>query len=182
MTLTSDNVRVAVTGAIYMGPTTADAPTSPVAALDADFVDLGYFNEDGLAEQRSRETTDIKGHNGAIVRTLVTEGKATFKCVLIETKKETVELYYATTVTQTGTEGHFDVDPTKTGGRRSFVIDTIDGGEVERTYIAEGELTEVGDRSRKNSDATGYDVTITAYPSAVLGGNAFRTWMTALAS
>lgn len=182
MTLTSDNVRVAVTGAIYMGPTTADAPTGAAAALDSDFADLGYFGEDGVTEGRSRETTDIKGHNGAVVRTLVTEGKVTFKCVLIETKKVTVELYYATTVTQTVTEGHFDVDPTETGGRRSFVIDSIDGDEVERTYIPEGELTEVGDRSRKNSDATGYDVTITAYPSDDLAGKAFRTWMTALHS
>ena len=63
MTLTSDNVRVAVTGAVYMGPTTATAPTGPTSSLGGDWDDLGYMNEDGVTEARSR-VGHTRGHAG----------------------------------------------------------------------------------------------------------------------
>ena len=50
MALVAENVRVAVTGAVMVGPTSAPAPT------DADtpptgFDDLGYISEDGVTEK-----------------------------------------------------------------------------------------------------------------------------------
>lgn len=182
MALTSDNVRVAVTGAVYMGPTTADAPTSPTSTLDVDLLELGYLSEDGVAEERDRDIEDIKGHNGVIVRRVVTESSATFTFTCIETNVQVIELYYGGTVTEAGSFGSIDVDPSATGGRRAFVIDTIDGDELIRTWIPQGELSEAGELARKNDEPLGYEVTITAYPDASINDACFRNFYSAFAS
>ena len=49
-----------------------------------------------------------------------------------------------TTVTEAASEGNFTIVPSNTGGRRSFIIDVVDGSELIRTYIPQGEVTEVG--------------------------------------
>lgn len=179
MALDASKVRVAVTGEVSVGATTATAPTGTSGALTG-FTGLGYVSEDGVTESRERSTEDIKAwQNGAVVRTLVTEGKLTYQLALIETKKETVELAYGTTVTQSATDGNYVIVPTNTGGQKSFVIDIIDGAQIKRIYIPEGEITEVGETVYANGEAIGYEVTIAAYPNTAIGGNA-KVWDTAL--
>jgi hypothetical protein len=181
MTTDSSKVRVAVTGAVSVGATTAAAPTGTASALTG-FTDLGLISDAGVAEARGRSTNSIKAwQNGAEVRKVVTDGELTYHFVMLETKKETVELYYGTTVTQTVTEGNFTIIPTNTGGRQSFVIDVVDGSELERVYIPQGEVTEVGDKVYANGEPIGYEVTITAYLDGTLGANA-EVWATALKS
>lgn len=175
----SANVRVAVTGAVSMGPTTAAAPTGTSGTLTG-LTDLGLIGDGGVTESRGRSTNDIKAwQNGATVRTVVTDGTLTFNFTLLETKKETVELYYGTTVTEAAADGSFVVVPTSTGGRKSFVLDVIDGTELIRVYVPQGEVTEVGDRVYSNGEPIGYEVTVTAYADATLGGSA-KVWATAL--
>lgn len=181
MTLDSSKVRVAVTGAVSVGATTAAAPTGTAGTLTG-FTDLGLVGEGGVTEARGRSVNSIKGwQNGAEVRKVVTDGELTYHFVMLETKKETVELYYGTTVTQTVTEGNFTIVPTNTGGRKSFVIDVVDGAELERVYIPQGEVTDVGDKVYANGEPIGYEVTITAYLDATLAANA-HVWATALKS
>jgi hypothetical protein len=179
MALDASNVGVAVTGAVSMGATTAAAPTGTGSALTG-FTDLGYVSEDGVTESRDRSVDTIRAwQKGATVRTVSTDGTLTYSFTLLETKRETVELYYGATVTQGTSEGDFVIVPTNTGGRRSFVIDVIDGAELERVYIPEGEVTEVGDKVYANGEPIGYEVTVTAYDNATLGGSA-RVWATRL--
>lgn len=179
MALDSDNVRVAVTGVVSVGPTTSDAPTSSVSVLDTDFDDLGYIGEGGVTEHRERTTKDIKAwQNGAVVRTVITDGKVTYKFVLIETSPVALETYYGTaTAGATSTDGRLDVVATATGGRKSWVLDVVDGDEDMRHYIASGEVTEVGDVVYSSADAIAREVTVTAYPVA---GVAVKVWSTAL--
>lgn len=180
MALDSTKVRAAVSGAVSIGPTTAAAPTSASSALTG-FTDLGYVSDAGVTEARSRDTNEIHAwQGGALVRTLITSGSLTFQFVMLETKLETVKLFYGVaTVTSTATDGNFIVVPTSTGGRQSFVVDVIDGAELIRVYVPQGEVTEVGDRVYVNTDPVGYDVTLTAYPDTTLGGSA-KVWATAL--
>jgi hypothetical protein len=174
---TSDNVRVAVTGEVYVGPTSAAAPTDPDTAPPVGFAGLGFVSEDGVTETRDRSTNDIKAwQNAATVRTVVTDATLTYQFTMIETSKATVELFYGTTVDDE--DGSFGIVPANTGGRKSFVIDVIDGDQIIRTYVPSGEVTEVGDRVYSSGEAIGYDVTITAYPNAA--GEAAQVWSTAL--
>jgi len=160
--LTSDNVRVSVTGAVSVANTGTTAPTSASVALAAGFVDLGYVSEDGVTESRERSTNQIKAwQNAATVREVITDASLRYTFTLIETTEASLELYYGGTVDTT--DGSIDINAAATGGRRSFVIDVVDGDQVIRTYIPEGEVTEVGEQVYQSGEPIGYEVTITAY-------------------
>ena len=159
MALDSDNVRVAVTGAVYVGPTSAAAPTSSSTTLTG-FTDLGYVSSDGITETIDKTTNQIRAwQNGSLVREVISEGTYSVTLTFIETKLEVLELYFGSAITG----GELDGDPTKSGGRKSFVMDIVDGTIVERTYIPAGEVTAVGERTLASGEAVGYNVTITAY-------------------
>jgi len=175
MALDSDAVRVAVTGAVYVAPTTTDAPTTSSSALDAAFVDLGYVSADGITENIDRTTNQIRAwQNGSLVREVTSEGTYSVDMTFIETNESVLELYYGATITA----GELDGDPTATGGRKSFVIDVVDGAIVERIYIPAGEITSVGTRTLASGEAIGYQVTITAYADA--GSTTFKKWFSQL--
>lgn len=159
MALDSDNVRVAVAGAFYSAPTTTAAPTASDSALTG-FVDLGYVSADGIAESTDRTTNSIRAwQNGSLVREVVSEASFSVTLTLIETKEDVLELYFGAT----NVGGVFSIDPSQSGGRKSFVYDVIDGATVERTYIPAGEVTSVGTRTLAGGSEIGYTVTIMAY-------------------
>lgn len=170
MALDSSNVRVAVTGAVSVGPTTATAPTDADGALTG-FDDLGYVHEDGVTETRERSTEQLRAwQNADVLREVVTEASMTYTFRLVETKAETVALYYGVAVDDT--DGSVSIVPSRTGGRQSFVIDVVDGDDYIRVYVPSGEITEVGDQVYASGEAIGYEVTITAYPSdSILTGD-----------
>jgi len=173
MALDSGNVRVARTGAISVGTAEAGAPTDADTELGAGWTDLGWIGEDGVTETRDRTTEKIRGwQNGETVREVVTEATLSYVFKLVETKKETVELFYGATVDDT--DGSLVVVPSATGGRQRFVIDVVDGDEYIRTYIPAGEITEVGEQVYAAGEAVGYEVTIVAYPDVTAGGAAVK--------
>lgn len=167
MALNSANVRVAVTGTVSVGPVGTTAPTGGNDALNAAFDDLGYVSEDGVTETRDRTSNSLRAwQNGDRVREVVTEANLSYEFTMVETKQETVELYYGGTVNTT--TGGIPIVPAKTGGRKAFVIDVVDGDEYIRTYIPEGEVTEVGEQVYQSGEAIGYQVTISAYPTSAV--------------
>jgi hypothetical protein len=177
MALDSDNVRVAVTGSVYVAPTGTTAPTTSSSSLDNNFVDLGYVSADGITENIDRTTSQIRAwQNGSLVREVTSEGTYSVDMTFIETNEAVLELYYGTA----DSSGQFNIDPTSTGGRQSFVIDVVDGSNVERIYIPAGEITSVGTRTLASGEAVGYQVTITAY--ADTGSTSFTKWFSSLES
>jgi len=164
MALTADSVRVGVTGAVYAGETTASAPTAADSTLTG-FTDLGYVGPDGVEETRDRSTSQIRAwQNSDLIREVVTEATATFTFMLMETTTATLELYYGATVDPA--DGSVEVDPAATGGKKSFVIDVVDGDSKIRTYIPSGEVLSVEPQTAANGEAVMYGITITAYVSA----------------
>ena len=166
MTLDASKVRVAITGAISVGPIGTTAPTGTASAITPR-VDLGYVGEDGVTESQpgAGDSNPIKA----------------WQFVLLETKKQVIELYYKTTVTQTVTEGSYEIDSTATDAGHDFVIDVVDGAELERVHIPRGFVSEVGDKVYANGEAIGYEVTIEGEADSTLGYNA-KVWATALKS
>lgn len=183
MTLDSDKVRVAVTGAVSKGLTSATAPTGTASALTG-FEDLGYISEDGVTLQlpSAGEKTVLKGwQNGATVRTLrVTSDDApTITVTFLETKLEVVEAYFGVTVTEAALEGSFEYDQNDVRGYNSYVVDVVDGSELIRRYVPKGIVQEVGELVYKNAEPIGYQVTIECERDATAGYN-FKEWATAL--
>lgn len=171
MTLNSANVDVAVTGAVSVAPVASTAPTTASSTLATAWKDSGYIDDNGVTETRDRSTDNIKAwQNADVVRTVITESSLTYKFTWIETTAITVGAYYGSTVTIS--DGSVIVVPSTTGGRKAFVIDVVDGTNYIRTYIPQGEITDVGDLVYASGSPIGYEVTISAYPDATIGGNA----------
>jgi hypothetical protein len=178
----ASKVAVAVTGSVYKAPLATAAPTSQASSLNVAFLDLGYIGEDGVTQTLpgAGDVNQIKAwQNGATVRTIrsASEDLPTFSFVALETNKTTLETYYGTTVTQTATEGSLVYNSQSVRTSYSWVIDVVDGAELERIYIPDGVVTEVGDRVYANGEPIGYEVTIEANYNTTLSGNA-KLWTT----
>lgn len=154
--LNADNVRVAVTGAIYGGPTTAAVPTDAESATTG-YVGYGYVSEDGVEESTDRSVDKLKAwQNAAIVRNVVTEGVMSYKFALIETTKEVVELYYGSAMDE---DGKIVIDPTSTGGQKNFILDVIDGEDFIRSFF-KGEVGEIEAQKNASGEIIAYGVTV----------------------
>jgi hypothetical protein len=183
MTLDVSKVRVAVTGAVMKGLTSATAPTG-TGGTTTGFTDLGFISEDGVEitmPDAAGDSTPIKAwQNGTTVRTIRTpsDDQPTWHFTMLETKLETVEAYFGVTVTQTVTEGNF----TFTNAARphnSYIVDVVDGAELIRDYIPYGVVTDVGAIAYSNGDPIGYEVTVSGDLSPTTNYN-FKRWATAL--
>lgn len=182
MALVPGNVAVGITGLVSRAPLGTTAPTTQAVALAVGFIDLGYVGDNGVAQSvpGSGDTSTIAAwQNGAVVRTIRAASKdlPTFKFTMLETKKESLETYYGTTVTQTATEGSLVFASTALRTHYSWVFDLVDGAELERIYVPDGLVIDVGDRSYANGDAVAYEVTIEAQLNTALAGN-FKLWST----
>lgn len=157
----AENVVVGITGSVYVGPTTATAPTSSTATLTG-FTDLGYVSSDGVTFTTDKSTNQIRAwQNADLVREVVTEGTVTYAFMLLETTEAAIEAYFGGTMTG----GKIELNPVNTGGRKSFVIDVIDGVKAIRHYVPSGEILSVEAQQIQNGEAVGYGMTITAYAS-----------------
>ena len=173
------NARVAVAGAWYTAPSSATGPTSAESALPAEFVNVGYLSEDGTSRATDRSSENLRGWPGnALLRSVVTESTLTYTFTLVETTRTTIEL---ATGAEIGDDGTYDVDPAATGGRRQFVFDIIDGDKIERRWLPDAEVTEVGETNFGGTDLIAYEITVTAYASQLIGGKAERVFNPSLA-
>lgn len=167
-------VQVAVTGSAFVGATTTTAPTTAVSALPVGFTELGYISPDGITETRDRSTSQIRAwQNADLVREVVTESTATFSFTLLEATKEVVELYYGSAVTNSN--GSIDVNPSATGGRKSFVFNAVDGSKVIRIYVPSGEVTAVEPVAYVNGEAVAFGITVTAYSVGAFSYKRFQS-------
>lgn len=160
MALNADNVVVGVTGKVYVGATTLTAPTSSSSALAVGFNELGYVSADGVTFTTDRSTNQIRAwQNADLVRESVTEGTVTYSFTLLETSQAVIEAYFGGTLVS----GKMSVSPTATGGRKSFVIDVVDGAKAIRHYVPSGEILSVEAQQIQNGEAVAYGMTVTAY-------------------
>lgn len=159
MTLVAANVRVGVTGALFVAPTGSALPTTVGGGLNGAFSDVGYITEDGVSTSTSIDTNDIKAwQNGDTVRKVQTGHDFTVAFTMLETNPTSLELYYgnytAGTVEVRGDQGY----------RGSFVINVVDDTELIRIVIPDGQVTEKSDVGYVNADPASYGVTLTCYP------------------
>jgi hypothetical protein len=162
-------VRVAVTGAVYIAPSGTTGPTDATTALAATWKSVGYISEDGVKEANDIESDEIKAwQNSDIVRKTITKQETSYGFTMIETNATSIGLFYGKAIT-TADETHIIGGPTV--GKTAMVIDVIDGDKTIRRFIPDAEVTERGEVTFSASEAVGYEVTVTAYPNATLGGS-----------
>lgn len=155
----ADNVVVGITGAVYVGATSATAPTSTSSALTG-FTDLGYISTDGVTVTPDKSSNAIRAwQNADLVREVVTESTLTYQFMLLESNEAAIELYFGSPMV----DGKIELSPSNTGGKQSFVFDIVDGNKVIRHYVPAGEVMKVEAQAVKNGEAVHYGVTVTAY-------------------
>lgn len=159
----------ALNGAVYRAASGTTAPTDASTALSADFKCLGYCSEDGLTNSNSPSTTDIKAWGGDTVLNIQEEKPDTFQVTLIEVLNVEVlkAVYGSTNVTGTLADGLTVTANAKEAEEGVWAVDMLlNSNTVKRIVIPKGKISEIGDITYSDSDAIGYEVTITALPDA----------------
>ena len=157
----------AIGGAVWRAEKGTTAPTDATTALAADYKALGYCSEDGLTNSNSPDTSDIKAWGGDTVLNIQEEKTDTFQFTLIEVLNVEVlkAVYGSSNVSGTLAAGITVTANAKEPEEGVWVVDMVmNSNTVKRVVIPHGKLSELGDITYTDSDAVGYEVTITALP------------------
>lgn len=79
-----------VGGAVWTAPLGTKLPTDALEDLGADFKSLGYISEDGLTNENTPESENIKAWGGDTVANVQTDKEDSFTYTLIEAMNENV--------------------------------------------------------------------------------------------
>ena len=156
-------------GAVYRAAAGTTAPTDATTALAADFKALGYCSDDGMSNDNSPSVTIINAWGGDPVLTIQESREDTFTVTLIETMNVDVlkAVYGEDNVTGTLETGITVQANNQDLEEGVWVIDMIlNGGVLQRTVIPKGKITEIGTIEYSDSDAIGFEVTITGIRDA----------------
>lgn len=168
MASTAANVFAAtpnVTGAVRNAPLGTTPPTDATTALPVGWIDLGYIGEDGVTETLTRDTEKKKAWGGATVKVLQTDFANTFQFAFMESINADVlkRVFGAANVVDDG-DGNITVAKNKIQlPHESWCIDSKDGANLLRTYIPDGQITEIDDITRVHTDTIMYTVTIEGF-------------------
>lgn len=168
MALDSSNVRVGVTGGIYVADIGTTLPTDATTALSTvapgAYSELGFADESGIQEQQNEQVNNIRAwQRGEVVRKIQQEHDVTWLLTAIETNPVVLEQYYGN-FTGTAEDGEVRIR----GGfpdRKVWIIDVLDGDNALRIVIPEAQVTTRGTVTYANGAAVGYPMTVTGYPS-----------------
>ena len=168
MSQTATNVSAAkppVGGAIYIGETSLTMPTDAVSQLDEGFASLGYISEDGLSNDNSPDTETIKAWGGDPVLIIDNGKEDTFSFTLLEVLNVDVlkAVYGSRNVTGTLATGITVRANSDAPDSKAFVADMImRNNALKRIVVPNASVIEIGEISYTDSDAVGYEVTISA--------------------
>lgn len=157
----------AIAGAVFRAAKGTTAPTDATTALAADFKALGYCSEDGLVNSNSPSVTNIKAWGGDIVLPVQEEKEDTFQLTLIEVLNLDVlkAVYGSTNVSGALSTGVTVQANAKEPEEGVWAVDMVmNSNTVKRVVIPHGKITEIGDITYTDTDAVGYEITITAIP------------------
>lgn len=154
-----------VGGAMYSAPLGTALPLDASTELNEAFKSLGYISEDGLSNENTPESENIKAWGGDTVASVQTSKEDSFSYTLIEATNVNVlkEIYGDSNVTGTLDTGITIKANNKEHEEHCLVVDMIlKSGILKRIVIPSGKVSEVGEISYADADAIGYETTVQA--------------------
>ena len=154
-------------GAIFRAPLGTALPTTADATLNSAFKEMGYVSEDGVTNSNSPESDTVKAWGGDVVLTLMEGREDTFQFTLIEAKNiEVLKAVFGNDNVSGSLSAGVVIQNTNDDLEDcSWVIDMIlRDNTVKRVVIPDGKVSEVGDITYSDSDAIGYEITLSAMP------------------
>ena len=152
-------------GAVYNAPLGTTLPTAASATLANDYKCLGYVSTDGLVNDGSRSTEEIKAWGGDTVATLQTEKNDKFKLTLIEVLNIDVlkAVYGSDNVSGSLAEGIVLRSNASELPASVWVFDIVmTDGIQKRIVVPNAKISEIGEITYKDDEAVGYEITLTA--------------------
>ena len=158
-----------VAGSVFRAPLNTTLPTTANGELNSAFKGLGYISEDGVSNNNSPETQDIKAWGGDIVLNTLTgkDDKFTFK--LIESMNTDVlkAVYGDSNVTGNLSDGIAVSAKSVVADAGAWVFDMILKNNVlKRIVVPNASVSEIAEIVYKDNEAVGYQVTLTAVPDS----------------
>lgn len=170
MAQNADLVEVAATGAVYMSTVGATAPTNATASWSTAWKELGYMNEDGVTENPSMDSEEIKAwQSGAVVRRVITGSGLEFAFTAIETNLQTLDLFYpgSTITAETGPPVETKiVIKLPVAVPKAFGFDIVDGSKRTRIVVARAQLSERGEIQYVNGSPIAFPCTMNVEPNS----------------
>lgn len=176
MPLDRDEVRAGLDGAVHVAPKGTALPTTPTAALDAAFINLGYTNDDGVSIDPSRDFEEFTAWQSVTpVRRVLTGSQFQTSFTLIQTNTDIVELAFPGAVMQTAAGvNRLEIPANPASDERVFIFDWKDGDINNRIILEIAEVTDIGEIQVHRSDPVSYEFTVDSYPNA---SNILAVWL-----
>lgn len=156
-----------VGGAMYVAPLGTELPTDAVSPLSSAFKSLGYISEDGLTNDNTKETEEVKAWGGDTVYTPLSEVTDTWQFTLIESLNVDVLkfIYGEENVTGDLTSGISIRSNATENVSHVAVFDMImREGALKRVVIPVATISETGEIVYNDTDPVGYETTISGLP------------------
>ena len=158
-----------VAGAVYRAPAGTALPTDAKTPLNEAFKHLGYVSEDGVVNANAPKSDSVKAWGGDTVLNYINSKDDTFNFTLIESVNVEVlkTVYGDSNVTGALSTGIAVNANSQELPECSWVVEMIlKGGILKRIVIPAGTVTDIGEINYTDTDAIGYDVTVSAVPDA----------------
>ena len=155
-------------GAIWSAPLGTALPTDATTALNVAFKSLGYVSDDGLTNEITTETEEIKAWGGDTVLTAQTGTSDTFSYKLIEALNIEVlkEVYGTSNVTGTLETGIKISVNSKEKIEHVIVIETALRDKLKRIVLPIAKIKEMAEITYVDGEPVGYEVTVQALPDS----------------
>lgn len=156
-------VRVGVTGNLYVAPKGTVGPTDTTTAWPTGWTDLGYLAESGFVITPKTDHQDIMVWQSlAAVRTILKSRTEELKFTLMQMNKNTLPLALGGgTVTGTTGNFHYSAPTAGTVDERAFGVEVRDAALIYRFLFPRGLVTDVKDIPFLRTDAIKFDLTAT---------------------
>lgn len=154
-------------GAIYSAPLGTKLPEKATDNLNTEFKNLGYVSEDGVTNEDTRSSENIKAWGGDTVGSVQKEKEDKFTYKLIESLNVEVlkEVYGAANVTGNLSSGIEIKSNSKELEAHVIVVDMImNGGILKRIVLPNAKVDEVGEIKYVDGEVVGYETTLKCFP------------------